>query len=458
MKNQLIPNLQRARAFSLTVHLLPTEQAAWLPQLKADLETYPDKFQRLLIGGPEIAPTAAPGSGRHVHCYVQFETQRTYASVIKHLRLTGIAVFGTTAQKGDYPRIRAHHLKKETKEDEDIRLLLEYPASRQLTTLEEDDEEYQQKSKRRKTDSYEVRAAIESGDRDRVIDAMGYLPYMRMKGTIDAELHKHRKPELATKKHNIWIYGPPGTGKSASIQLLFKDLYIKNLANKTWDGYDNEPYVYLKDFDNKTLRFMTVNQLKTITDEGATPVDIKYGASSLNAHIIVCSNYSIRQCFKYKGKNAQFQDDFDAKDPDYLAIKRRFEEIHIDTWLRDHNMQLKCNAELEKAKCREDCFEPYDDTKAYSTGYDRRTASEIIDTTSTCDASTQTVDLTDETEEQTSETDSIDTTTCDSTAVLRMTAAMMAKPSGIGTNFIQQIIPNKDPRKPPAIFNIPAPK
>lgn len=64
------------------------------------------------------------------------------------------------------------------------------------------------------------------------------------------QIARDHPPELAENDHlsGIWFYGQPGTGKSKTARWLYPNAYPKP-CNKWWDGYQNQHYVIIDDFD-----------------------------------------------------------------------------------------------------------------------------------------------------------------------------------------------------------------
>ncbi|UPW41741.1 replication associated protein [Peromfec virus RodF7_22] len=119
-------------------------------------------------------------------------------------------------------------------------------------------------------------------------------------------------------KKNVWIWGTPGTGKSKWARSICppEHVYPKN-ANKWWNGYNEREHwiVLIDDFpkENKLAYYM-----KCWCDRYPTTGEVKNAHVALNPgtyNLIVTSNYSIDDCF----------DSIDAE-----AIRRRFQEVHID--------------------------------------------------------------------------------------------------------------------------------
>lgn len=342
--------MQRSRAFTIKVDLLQTEQNAWIPRLKAICESYPTRFQKLLIGGPEIAPSTGL---RHVHVYVQFEHQKQKHHIIPLLHLTGLTWHIDEAKKCDYKRISEHHCKMETKENGDILYLFKHPTEIEI-------EHVNTPYVKQKTTMSEIRSIIEStGDINQVKD-YNYAVYMRHSGFIDKECNKFRPATENIKQKHYWIHGLPGTGKTAICHVLWPKAHYQDCCNPNFEDYDNQDTVVFNDFDNKALRLFTVGKMKNLCDPAGTKCKINYGCVHVKSRMVITSNYTIKECFQFKGKNAKWQDEVEDDDPDYLALKRRFVEIPIQQFLFKQDLQLKCKSDLRKATNEEECFEPYD--------------------------------------------------------------------------------------------------
>lgn len=351
----------RSRAFSIRMQLSTAQQSDWLPQLKADVESYPLRFEELLIGGPELAPTTGM---RHVHVYVAFEHARSNIQATKLLRMGDFAPYITVANKQDRDRIIRHHTKLDTKEQPTVLSLLHHPA-----TLQDEEESTTRPVKRTKTSGLDLRAAVESGDIDTVKD-LNYMLYIKTKGAIEAECAKHRRATDDQVHEHLWIHGPTGKGKTAYIKRTWPEAYWKDCCNANFEEYNGESVVVLDDFDNKRLRLMTVGKLKTLCNPAGDRCKVNYGTVHVKAKIIVTSQYSLHDCFKHKGKakfiphNSDPVDDNITDDPDFQAIKRRFKEVSIDRLLFEADLQLKSKAEIRaltpEQQATYDVFEPYD--------------------------------------------------------------------------------------------------
>lgn len=335
----------RARAFSFVLFLTKLEQDGWLPIIQADLSSYPTRFQRLLVSGAELCPETGR---RHVHVYVEFDNQKHSGQLDRFLHLTGVSKpFIKAACKADYNRIRQDFTKITTKEDPSILLLIDWPSK---TLHDRDDEETdtmdERPAKKTKMANHELRALVESGNIEAIKD-WNYNFYLRNKGSIEAEAAKYRPKTLDLEKEHLWIVGETGTGKSSITHYLWPDAYHKDLCNQNFEEYAGQEIVVFDDMDNKRLRLMTVGKIKNLCNPAGDQCKVNYGTVRVKARIIVTSQYTLKQCFKHKGRakyvpnpdHASPEEDIE-EDPDYQAIKRRFREVTIQDFLVEHKLRL----------------------------------------------------------------------------------------------------------------------
>lgn len=118
---------------------------------------------------------------------------------------------------------------------------------------------------------------------------------------------------------NLWIYGPPGTGKSRLVWDYVADkgltIYVKN-QNKWWDGYNGQKVVIIDDAGENMQKLAA--HLKNWGDRYPFTAEVKGGTRRVNTadfHLIITSNYSIREIF-----NAT----------DAEAIERRFDVLQMN--------------------------------------------------------------------------------------------------------------------------------
>lgn len=113
-----------------------------------------------------------------------------------------------------------------------------------------------------------------------------------------AQLMEHRKPRTG-ETHCIYVYGPPGSGKITCISRVLQAVYhlyprlafYKKMSelSKYWDGYDNQPIVWIDDPGLFDMRYHPEEaaSFKNVISNGAHTVEIKFGKMQFDSKLCI---------------------------------------------------------------------------------------------------------------------------------------------------------------------------
>lgn len=145
--------------------------------------------------------------------------------------------------------------------------------------------------------------------------------YIRHYGTL-LKIKTANMPSVGRPKKCVWLYGKPGTGKSRMAFAINPTSTYAKMANKWWDGYDEQQTIVLDDFgkDHKVLGY----HIKRWSDRYPSILEVKGTAIPTSYdEFIVTSNYSISEIWNEDKEMC-------------AAIKRRFSEYMV----LDHQLDL----------------------------------------------------------------------------------------------------------------------
>jgi hypothetical protein len=385
---------ERARHWTVTVFGDQVEQDRWIQRVMTAVQNNMCPFTKILVGGWELSTNGA----KHCHVLVEFKNTRKMHQVRAGLLLQDVKAWITPKLASTaLNEVVEHHIKERSKIGP--RITFQHPPgwvkmtngtihetmapgaararepfvnapiqgvyTKDAGTSTADEPP----KKKQKTDMHRMLALAEAGDFDTIKEEN---PGLWLLNAARIQVHNKKQAPLddVRQLEHYWIHGATGTGKTLSVQLLFPDAFQWDSESKYWDGFHGQKQVVLSDLDNRSLRSLGINRLKTMCDPGGFPVNIKYAGGQLaKAQIVVTSNFTIDECFKYKGKNANFNQDW-YSDIDLEAVKRRFKEMSVHQWLFTNNIRLKSPDERSRIVQGDytlpDLFEPHQLDRMYN--------------------------------------------------------------------------------------------
>lgn len=243
---------KRHRVFAFTWNNYREEDVTFLKELSC---VY-------LLLGFEVAPTTGTP---HIQGMVVFDNARTLRAVI--------------AEFGRGPHIEpAHHpqdLIPYCKKGGDFYESGKMPVSK---------EQQGQMEK----DRWETMLNHAKADTVELLPAKDQIMYAR---TLDYISTRYQLSNQLTdsEEQNLWFCGPTRTGKSRRARELFPGAYLK-MCNKWWDGYKQEKYVLIEDFDK--VHEVLCHHVKIWADRYPFLAERKGGALQIRPRVIcVTSNY-----------------------------------------------------------------------------------------------------------------------------------------------------------------------
>ena len=185
----------------------------------------PELFEYMVLGHEVGKENGTP----HIQGYVCMKKQTTRVSMSKMFPRANLSVM----YKDSNPKAASDYCKKDGKFQEFGTL----PKWKNSDTTAA--------TKKRKAD-YELAYDLAKKNKLHEIDKGVLIRHM----SSLKQIARDHPPQLETNDDlcGVWFYGPPGCGKSRSARWLYPNAYPKP-CNKWWDGYQNQDYVIIDDFD-----------------------------------------------------------------------------------------------------------------------------------------------------------------------------------------------------------------
>jgi hypothetical protein len=293
------------------------------------------KFKWILISGVEIGtrPQQDDYQVKHVHVGAIFHNRASKSSILKNWRVKQGNGYYLVPRNRELPYSgwRDHHIKPFSKVDETLVIYENgvLPDDIKKAHIKKSEEE-----KKRKIDEIlvDMREMIEKGDDGEAFKKYprNYLQY----GEKLKAMFRQKKDFFQTNGDpHIWLHGYPGTGKTAILNVIYPNIFKKNLYNKFFDLFDpkEHTHVMLEDLDHEAVERLTINFLKTICDEAGFAIDQKYKTPQLaRTTCLVTSNFTIDQIMT----------DGPGIEQNKAALYRRFWHVNIFALLRLLGLKL----------------------------------------------------------------------------------------------------------------------
>lgn len=260
------PNNMIAKGWFCTWPQCPIGKSACLEELQS----------RYKIAEYVIAEELHKDGNAHLHAFIKLEKRKKFSA---HM-------FDIMGYHGDYRiakswRAVVEYVKKDGNFISNIDV---YAASKKQSKMKKEDL------------LRDVDDVLDSG----LINPMQVNAFYKNSMTYKMLQQKRTKmpDKLPEKKRHLWFYGASNTGKTYKLREMMKQTGEENWfqipTNNDWIGYAGEKYLYIDEFKGQ----ISIQMLNAICD-GNYKVNVKGGSTWIgwDIQVIVCSNYSIRDCY-----------------------------------------------------------------------------------------------------------------------------------------------------------------